>query len=74
MPRKTRVHDRCPPSVVRGRFTVAIALPVLRPDGRPDMLEAPLSPKQAAHIAGELLAFVAQHLADQAGSPKVSDQ
>lgn len=47
---------------------MAIAMPVLRPDGRPDTLEAPLSPTQAAHIAGELLAFVSQHLADQARS------
>lgn len=65
MPRKTRIHDRCPPSVLRDRHSVAIALSVLLPDGRPDMLIAPVSPTQAAHMAAELLAFVSHHLADQ---------
>ena len=67
MARKTRVHDRCQPTVVRDRHSCSIAMPVIRPDGRADALVSPLTPEQAAHIAGELLAFVSQHLADERG-------
>lgn len=67
MARRTRVHDRCQPTVLRDRHAVSIAMPVLRPDGRADVLVSPLTPEQAAHIAGELLAFVSQHLADERG-------
>ncbi len=65
MARKTRVHDRCQPTVIRDRHCVAIAMPVLRPDGSADVLVGRVDPEQAAHIAGELLAFVSQHLSDE---------
>lgn len=82
MPRRTVPHDRCEPFVVRDRDRLELVMPVIRPTGRIDTLKARISPTQAAHIAGELMAFVSASLAvserhgnstSAAEAPPVSD-
>lgn len=56
MTNRTIPHPRCQPSVHRQFGVISIAMPVIRPDGEPDLLMREISPRQALAMAAELLA------------------
>ena len=57
--RRTIPHPDCPPFAHRNLGVISIMMPVLRPDGEFDQLQREITPRQALHMASELLAGAA---------------
>lgn len=72
MQKRTVPHPRCQPSVHRQFGVISIAMPVIRPDGEPDLLMREITPKQALAMAAELLAGASAAMGTEA-SPNRCD-